>query len=90
MVSIEWAGSQSVWDGLRRSSGFGGNCVSVVKDFLYGVVLGDESEDFHLATASGAGQRVDLVDAIDELSPSFVPSSPKRMGLVGVGRTATL
>ena len=42
--------------------------------------LGDESEDLHLATASVAGQRVDLVDAVDELGPSFVGGASRRSG----------
>jgi hypothetical protein len=49
--------------------------VSVVEDPFYDFVLGDESEDFHLGTASFADQRVDLVDTVDELSPSFVRSA---------------
>ena len=32
--------------------------------------LGDESDDFHLGAAA-AGQRVDVIDFIDKLRPSF-------------------
>jgi len=57
--------------------------VSVVEDPFYDFVLGDESEDFHLGAASVAGQRVDLVDTVDELSPSFVcGTSVSRFGLL--------
>lgn len=56
----------------RRSSGLGCVFVSVFEDFFDGGVLGDESEDFHFGAASGACQRVDLVDAIDKLGPSFI------------------
>ena len=35
-----------------------------------GVGLGDEGDDFHLCSAL-AGQRVDVIDFVDELRPSF-------------------
>jgi len=52
----------------------------MVEDPFYDFVLGDESEDFHLGTASVADQWVDFEDTVDELSPSFVrsPSSGSR------------
>lgn len=43
--------------------------------------LGDESEDLHLAAASVAEQRVDVVDAVDELGPSFVGGASRRSRL---------
>jgi hypothetical protein len=48
--------------------------------------LGDESEYLHLATASIAGQRVDLVNAIDELGPSFVGGAAGRSRLLFIVR----
>ena len=33
--------------------------------------LGDEGNDLHLGPASPAGQRVDFVDFVDKLGPSF-------------------
>jgi len=47
-----------------------GVVVPVVQNPTYGGGLGDESDDFHLGAAS-AGQRVDVVDFVDELRPSF-------------------
>jgi hypothetical protein len=45
--------------------------------------LGDESKKLHRGIASGTGQRVDLVDAIDELGPSLAHSATWRRGVVG-------
>ena len=46
--------------------------------------VGDEGDDFHLATASSTGQGVDFVDTVDELGPSFVSgaSGRSRLGVV--------
>lgn len=52
--------------------------------------VGDESEYLHLATASIAGQRVNLVDAVDELGPSIVGSASRRSGLGAVVGTNLL
>jgi len=76
------SGSQLVKCYRGGSSGHGCDFVSVVEDFSNGGVLGNESEDFHFAAALGTGQRVDLVDAVDELAPSLGESSAGRVGLV--------
>ena len=39
--------------------------------------LSDESDDFHLGAAS-AGQRVDVIDFVDELRPSFAHRAFRR------------
>jgi hypothetical protein len=44
----------------------------------------DESEEFHFFAASTAGQRVDLVDTVDELGPASIKSASSRGGLVHV------
>jgi hypothetical protein len=49
--------------------------VAVVEDFSNDFLFRDESEDFHFGAASRAGQGVDLVDTVDELSPSLVRSA---------------
>jgi hypothetical protein len=71
---LTWLGElDGVLEG--RGPGRSGGCVSMVEDPFDDFVLGDESEDFPLGPASGAGQRVDLVDTVDELSPSLVRST---------------
>ena len=42
--------------------------------------LSDESDDFHLGAAS-AGQRVDVIDFVDELRPSFAHRAFRRARL---------
>ena len=64
--------------------------VSMIEDRPDRSRLGDESEDFHLATALVAGQRVDLVDAVDELGPSFVGVASCRSGFGAVVGTPLL
>ena len=63
---------------MWRSPGFGRGLVSMIEDGSDGTGFGNESEDLHLCTASVAGQRVDLVDAVDELGPSFVENASRR------------
>ena len=46
----------------------------VVEDLADDIGFDNESENFHPCAAAGAGQRVDLVDAVDELSPPFAQS----------------
>ena len=58
--------------------------VTVVQDFSNGCGLGDESEDFHLASALLTSQRVDFKDTVDELGPSFVRSASRRRVVVGI------
>ncbi len=53
-----------------RSSLSRGVVVLVRENPTYGGGLSDESDDFHLGAAS-AGQRVDVIDFVDELRPSF-------------------
>ncbi len=44
--------------------------VPVRQNPSYGCGLGDESDDFHLGSAP-TGQRVDVVDFVNKLRPSF-------------------
>ena len=55
----------------------------MVEEVFDDFVLGDESENLHLAAASVTGQGVDFVDAIDELAPSFGESGSWRAGRFG-------
>ena len=52
--------------------------------------VGDEREDFHVGAALVAGQRVDVVDAVDELGPSFVGGASRRSRIVFVVGTNLL
>jgi hypothetical protein len=68
----------------------------VVEDLSDEFGVDDECENFHPCPASGAGQRVDLVDAIDERGPSSArPTAgsclvgvPLRLGQGGILRPA--
>jgi hypothetical protein len=65
--------------------------VEVLKDLTDDVGVGDEGENFHPCPAAGAGQRVDLVDAVDELSPAFAQSAPgSRLGRLTLGPGSAL
>ena len=63
----------------RRSSRLR-DLISVVEDPANDLVFGDESEDFHLGSTSIAGQGINLVDSVDELSPSFVRGTSSGRG----------
>jgi hypothetical protein len=47
----------------------------VAEDIFDGLLVGDESGDLRLGAASGTGQRVHFVDAVDELPPFLGESS---------------
>ena len=49
--------------------------VEVVEDSTDEFGLDDESENFHLCPTVKASQRVDFVDAVDELCPAFAQSA---------------
>ena len=55
----------------------GGVVVPLRENPADGGGLGDESDDFHLGSAS-AGQRVDVIDFVDELRPSFAHRAFRR------------
>ncbi len=55
---------------VGRSSLWRGVVVPVLQNPADGCGLGDESDDFHLGSAP-AGQRVDVIDFVDELRQSF-------------------
>ncbi len=63
-----------------RSSLSRGVVVLVRENPTYGGGLSDESDDFHLCAAS-AGQRVDVIDFVDELRPSFAHRAFRRARL---------
>ncbi len=48
-----------------------GLLVAVAYDFLDGSRLGDEGKNLHLPTAVRTGQRVDIIDSVDELGPAL-------------------
>ena len=48
---------------------------------LLAVLSYDESEELHFFPASTTGQRIDLVDTVNELGPSFAQSTFSR-GLI--------
>ena len=52
----------------------------MVEDPSSDFVVGDESGNFHVGTASVADQRVDFVDSVNELSPSFVRGTSNGRG----------
>ncbi len=56
---------------LGRSSLSGGFIFAVSQNTTNDRGLGDEGEDLHLSPALVAGQRVDLVDFVNKLGPSF-------------------
>jgi len=62
---------------VGRSSLSRGVVVPVRQDPMDGGGLSDESDDFHLGSAS-AGQRVDVIDFVDELRPSFAHRAFRR------------
>ena len=45
--------------------------------------LDDEGQELHRGIASGTGQRIDLVDTVDELSPLLAQSGPGRRSVCG-------
>jgi hypothetical protein len=45
--------------------------VEVIEDTADDVGVKDENENFHPCPAAGAGERVDLVDAVNEILPPF-------------------
>ena len=62
---------------VGRSSLSRGVVVPVRQNPTDGGGLSDESDDFHLGAAS-AGQRVDVIDFVDELRPSFAHRAFRR------------
>jgi len=56
--------------------------VEVIEDSTDNFGLDDESENSHPCPASRAVQRIDLVDPVDELSPPFAQSAPRRRVVV--------
>jgi hypothetical protein len=56
----------------------------MVEDRSDGSGVGDEGKNFHFTTALRTGQRVDLVDAVNEFGPSFVGGSARRNRFVFV------
>ena len=67
---------------VGRSSLSRGVVVPVRQNPTDGDGLSDESDDFHLGSAS-AGQRVDVIDFVDELRPSFSHGAFRRGGFSG-------
>ena len=67
---------------LWRSSLSRGVVLTVRQNTTNGSGLSDESDDLHLGPAS-AGQRVDVVDFVNELSPRF-----RTERCVGAGRSS--
>ena len=57
--------------------------VEMAQDLADDGVLGDERDDLHLSAALVTCQRVDFVDAVDELSPSSV-EGPSRRWCIGL------
>jgi len=57
----------------------------MVEDFSDDQGLGDESQELHRGIASGTGERVDLVNTVDELGPPLGKSAPERCGLGFLG-----
>jgi hypothetical protein len=73
---LKWLGElDEALEGRSPGRSVGTLRVAVVEDLSNDFLFSDESEDFHLGAASVAGQRVDLVDSVDELSPSLVRST---------------
>ena len=77
--------------GLRRAPGRSdrgrmlGNA-QVLEDGPHDTRVGEEGEDAHLTVAGGAAQRVDLVDAGEELGPAAARASVGAVGAcVGYG-----
>ena len=68
-VWVLWSSTHVGWSS-RRS-----RLVEVSEDSADECGLDDESENFHPCSAAGAGQRVHLVDAVDELCPAFARSA---------------
>ncbi len=62
---------------VGRSSLSRGVVLPVRQNPTDGGGLSDESDDFHLGAAS-AGQRVDVIDFVDELRPSFAHRAFRR------------
>ena len=50
----------------------------MVQDSTNKAGLGDEGQDLHLGPAAKTGQRVDLVDTVDELRPTLSQSGSER------------
>ena len=48
--------------------------------------LGDEGKNLHLPTAVRTGQRVDIINPVNELGPSFAQSAAGRSGLARLSR----
>ena len=62
---------------VGRSSLLRGVVLAVRQNPTDGGRLSDESDDFHLGAAS-AGQRVDVIDFVDELRPSLAHRAFRR------------
>ena len=67
--------------GLGRSSR-SSFALEMIQDASDDRRLGNEGDDFHLFSASTTGQRVDLVDTVDELGPSLTQSTSSRENIV--------
>ena len=67
--------------GLGRSS-LSSFALEMIQDASDDRRLGNEGDDFHLFSASTTGQRVDLVDTVDELGPSLTQSTSSRENIV--------
>ena len=81
--SVQWGGSVNVWhSGLWRRSLSGKFLIEVSQDLADDGRLVDESDDAHLGATLPTGQRVDLVDPVDELGPAFSKSASGRGRLV--------
>ena len=67
--------------GLGRSSR-SSFALEMIQDASDDRRLRNEGDDFHLFSASTTGQRVDLVDTVDELGPSLTQSTSSRENIV--------
>ncbi len=68
---MEWRSRKDGVAGRWRGSWSRAFVFAVAQDFSDGGGLGDESEDLHLGSAVRTGQRVDIIDAVDELGPAL-------------------
>lgn len=59
--------------------------VEVAQAFFDDSVLSDERDNLHPATALGTSQRVDFIDAIEQLGPTSAYGSSRRCGRLRAG-----